>query len=326
MAEVNFMSSLKPAWHLRRIQRLREGERLVPIHLHLIISDFCNQNCNFCSYRMDGGFSTELFGGNPERFMPTEKAKEILGDFSRMGGKAVQFQGGGEPTVHKDHLEIIGFAQKLGLQTGLVTNGVRLKDHEVFKNLDWIRVSLDAGTEETYEKTRESKSWKKVLKNLKLVGSWDVKAGTGFVVTKENYHEIALAAKLTRESGLSHMRVRGMLSEDESYYDIPIDVPEDDIIVNRFKGDGFEPPDYSFCGYQQFVTYIGADLNIYTCCTNAYTKHGKIGDLSNQTFVEWLFSYDRREWDARSCRHCEFNDINKTVNYLIGDPGDVNFI
>lgn len=325
---MNFMSSFKAAWHIRKIQSLRDGENIAPTHLHLIISDFCNQNCNFCSYRMDGGFSTELFGGkNPKRFMPTEKAKGILSDFHRMGGKAVQFQGGGEPTVHPDHLKIFAHAQKLGLETGLVTNGIRLKDHGTFRSLDWIRISLDAGTEETYRKTRESKAWLKVLRNMALAGSWKTSAGTGFVVTRENHREIQEAASLTRAAGLSHMRVRGMLSEDPLYYNgLKIEIPDDTIIVNRFK-EGLEPPDYEFCGYQQFTLYVGADLNVYTCCTNAYTKHGKIGDLSEQDFSQWLLSYDRRKWDSRSCRHCEFNEANRTINFLTDpNPKDVNFI
>lgn len=325
------MSSLKPAWHIDRILALRAGEDIIPTHLHLIMSDFCNQNCHFCSYRMDGGFSTELFGGeNPKRFMPTAKAKEILRDYHDLGGKAVQFQGGGEPTVHEDHLEIIGYAQSLGLETGLVTNGVRLKDHEVFRNLDWLRISLDAGTEETYEKIRESKAWSKVVKNLSLAASFDKPlTGAGFVVTRENYREIAEAALIVKDAGLSFMQVSALFSDEgRSYYrDMDIEIPDYGWIVDKFTGRlGYDvPPDYEFCGYQQFTLYIGADLNVYTCCANAYTLHGKIGDLKEQGFRTWI-ARTRRKFDARSCKNCPFHEQNRVINYLINDQQHVNFV
>lgn len=57
----DFMTSLKPAWHLEKIVQLRAGENIVPPHLQLIISDLCNQNCHFCAYRSETGFSVENF-------------------------------------------------------------------------------------------------------------------------------------------------------------------------------------------------------------------------------------------------------------------------
>ena len=92
----------KAAWHLDRLQQLKHDQRVEPVHVQLIISDLCNQNCHFCAYRMDGGFSTQNFGEdtgkgftmNPNRMIPKEKAFEILDDAHSIGVKAVQFTGG----------------------------------------------------------------------------------------------------------------------------------------------------------------------------------------------------------------------------------------
>ena len=83
---------------------------------------------------MSAGLSTELFGAvqsggfthNPNRKIKTEKALEIIDDCAAIGVKAIQFTGGGEPTVHPDHLELFLYAQELGIKTALVTNGVKL--------------------------------------------------------------------------------------------------------------------------------------------------------------------------------------------------------
>jgi MoaA/NifB/PqqE/SkfB family radical SAM enzyme len=334
------MTSLKPAWHLEKIAQLRAGENIVPTHLQLIISDLCNQNCGFCSYRSETGFSVENFGENgrknPARFIPREKCFEILQDYADLGGRAVEFTGGGEPTVHKDHLEIIGFAQSLGLQTGLVTNGVRISDHPVFHALDWLRISLDAGTEGTYRYIRESSAWPVVMRNLKVAGALrGPKVGVGFVVTRENYWEIGMACRIARDAGVQYLRVSAMFSTlGASYYDgIEVRVPECEglEIVNCFPDRIADlnqgAPDYDFCGQQQFSLYIGGDQNVYTCCTNAYTTHGKIGDLKGERFKDWLARYDRRKWDSRSCHHCQFNKGNKLVNYLLNPrPEHVDFV
>jgi MoaA/NifB/PqqE/SkfB family radical SAM enzyme len=337
----NFMTALKPAWHLEKIAALRAGRNIVPTHLQLIISDLCNQDCHFCAYRMDTGFSVEQFPAdgrhNPIRFIPTDKCHEILADYADMGGKAVEFTGGGEPTVHAGHLDIIGFAQARGLQTGLVTNGTRIKDHPVFHALDWLRISLDAGTEETYRRTRKSDAWARVMRNLRVAASLTKpKVGVGYVVTRENATEIEQAAILVRDAGIPYMRVSAMFStEGAAYYDgLTVVVPRVegfqivDCFADRVADLEQGPPDYVFCGQQQFSLYIGGNQKIYTCCTNAYTKHGEIGDLTTTTFKQWMRLMDqRRDWDSRTCHHCQFNEKNRLINYLLQPkPEHVDFV
>lgn len=346
---MNVYSSSKAAWHLDRIAQLRRGEDIVPTHIHLVISDLCNQDCHFCSYRMTGGFAAENFAENgnknPARFIPTAKAKEILDDCAELGVKAIEFTGGGEPTVHKDHLEIIGHAQRLGLQTGLVTNGVRLNAHFAFENLDWLRISLDAGNGDTYEKMRESKAWIKALYNIRLAATFEKPyVGIGFVITRENFGEIEAATYLVRSCGVSYIRLSAMFSyEGSKYYEpIALRVAEQiamaksmetstfkviDLFGNRIADLDQGTPDYDFCGEQQFVLYIGGDQKVYTCCTNAYTNHGEIGDLREQSFATWLRTTRRWDFDARSCHHCQFNDKNRLVNFLLDEsPKHVDFV
>lgn len=343
-------TSLKPAWHLDRIVDLRRGKNIVPTHLQLILSDLCNQNCHFCAYRMEGGFSTENFADekgrrNPHRFIPKEKALEILSDFAFLGGKAVEFTGGGEPTVHPDHKEILAHAQSLSLQTGLVTNGVKLTDDEVFHNLTWLRISLDAGSAATYERIRESKQWDRVLKNIETAVKFTRPyVGVGFVITKENYEEILDACYIVKTLGVPYIRLSAMFSNmGAGYYKGIMDRINElrrlsknleseefkviDLFANRVEDLELAAPDYTHCGYQQFVLYIGGDQNVYTCCTNAYTTHGKIGDLSNQSLCEWIAKADRRGFDAMQCHHCQFNDKNKVINYLLEpNPPHVDFV
>lgn len=344
------MSNLKAAWHLERIQQLRDGQDTVPLHVQFIISDLCNQDCHFCAYRMETGFSIQNFpdetgSRNPHRMIPFEKTLEILDDCSRIGVQAIEFTGGGEPTVHPKWTEIVSHAQDLHLSTGLVTNGIRLKPARVLERLTWLRISLDAGTQATYERTRRSRSWHQVLKALELVGSLSGPlVGVGFVVTRDNYSELTQAAYLAKRFGIPYIRVSAMFStQGDFYYSGCLesiragvartkDLLEDDkfkvvdFFDDRIADLRSAAPDYKFCGYQQFVLYIGGDLKVYTCCTNAYTDHGVIGDLREQSFAGWLKGHRRYDFDARKCHHCQFNDKNRVVNYMISKPPHVEFV
>jgi MoaA/NifB/PqqE/SkfB family radical SAM enzyme len=299
---------------------------------------------------MDSGFSVENFADdqgnrNPKRFIPTEKAKEILDDCAMLGVGAIEFTGGGEPTVHPDCVDIIGHAQALGMETGLVTNGVRLRDHEVYRNLDWLRISLDAGTAETYERIRESRMWPKVMANLKLAGTFERPyVGVGFVVTRENYQELPQACRIVRAANIPYVRISAMFSTDGANYynDIIGEISDLRGQAAAFAGEKFKivdffservddldqgRPDYKFCGEQQFVLYIGGDQKIYTCCTNAYTTHGEIGDLKEQRFSEWLAKTRRFDFDARGCHHCQYHGVNRAVNYMLDKaPAHVDFV
>jgi MoaA/NifB/PqqE/SkfB family radical SAM enzyme len=347
---LNEFSALKAAWHIERIADLRAGKDIVPTHVQIILSDLCNQNCHFCAYRMDGGFSTEKFADaegnrNPNRRIPTAKAKEILDDCAALGVGAIEFTGGGEPTVHQDCFEIIAHAQKLGMQTGLVTNGVKLKAHPAVEALTWLRISLDAGTPQTYERIRQSTAWTQVMKALKYAGSLKRPyVGVGFVVTRENYKELQQACSLVKAAGIPYVRVSAMFSMGGELYYAGI---EDQIDACRseakkLEDDSFKvvdffsariedlrkkAPDYEFCGEQQFVLYIGGDQHVYTCCTNAYTTHGDIGDLHEQRFSEWIKKHRRYDFDARGCHHCQFGDKNRTINFMLDkSPPHVAFV
>lgn len=347
---MNHFSSLKPAWHLDRIAKLRAGQDIVPTHVQLILSDLCNQDCHFCAYRMEGGFSTEKFADangnkNPNRRIPTAKAHEIVEDCAALGVGSIEFTGGGEPTVHPACMEIIEHAQSLGIQTGLVTNGVKLKPHKAIEGLAWLRISLDAGTPETYERIRRSTAWPQVMNSLAYAGSLKGPyVGVGFVVTRENYGELVAAAALVRGVKIPYIRVSAMFSDNGAkYYEGVEEAIEQqraaarllqcptfkvvDFFDDRLNDLKMAKPQYSFCGYQQFVLYVGGDQNVYTCCTNAYTTHGKIGDLSQQRFADWLKTHRRFDFDARGCHHCQFNEKNAVVNYLLDPaPAHVDFV
>lgn len=344
---MNLYSNLKAAWHLDKIKQMREGSIPVPSQVQLVISDLCNQDCNFCAYRSSSGFSTEQFAENgnknPNRKIPTEKCFEILDDCKTLGVEAITFTGGGEPTVHPDHIEIFEHAQGLGFKTGLITNGVKLSLHSVYDNFDWVRISVDAGTKETYNSIRNHTGFDGVWGSIEtLVESARGVIGVGFIVTRDNYKEIYQATLLAKRSGASYIRIGAVFSKEGAglYSGINSDIGEnikkaeslsDDSfsVVNLF-GDRIDDldqgrPDYKYCGFQYLTTYIGGDQKVYRCCSTAYTKHGEVGDISKMRFKDWMESRVDN-FNAKSCHTCQFNEKNRVINYLVSKPEHVEFV
>ena len=354
-------SDLKVAWLPDRLADLREDGRCVPAQIQMILSDLCNHNCSFCAYRWEGYDSNQLFGeatangvnNNPNRKMPTEKAKEILQDAANMGVLAIQFTGGGEPTVHPDHMEIFRFALNLGLKCGLVTNGCRLREgwDEVLPRFDWIRVSMDAGTADTYSKIREVKPsvYTKMLANVRFLSEKcaDTAISASFIVTNDNWHEITHATENALLAGAESIRFGAVFNPDDSDYycegvldgsRAAIDSAQalygDRIVLIDMLGQRVQDmggrPNYSRCWYQHLNPYIGADLHVYRCCNTAYNKRGQIANLATMGFRQaWKIISENgvmSKFNAKSCTRCAFNGKNLTVAGLIDRPRHAEFV
>ncbi len=268
-----------------------------------------------------------------------------------MGVKAMQFTGGGEPTVHPDHLKIFQYAQNLGLETALVTNGLRLDPTSpAIQALKWIRVSIDAGDAKTYAKVRRvpPQHFMKVWDNVDTLAlNFEGVLGIGFVATPENWQGMADAALRARDAGADNMRVGAVFStEGLDYYGhdlypriaeevalVKAEMDNDSFtIINQFGVriddlEGGSPTDPE-CGYQHITVYIGGDLNVYRCCSTSYTLAGNVGSLREQSFADFISNAQSAYYpfDARSCRYCQFRGQNAVIKALITPPEHVNFV
>lgn len=351
----NPYSNLKmPWWYLRD-----GGISTTPKQAHVILSDLCNQDCSFCAYRMSGYTSNELFMGkseaspyghsNPKRWIPTDRALALLDELKSAGVLAVQFTGGGEPTVHPDHDRIFRRALDLGFKCSLVSNGVKWADslYPILMDFDWVRVSIDAGTPETYARIRNTPkgNFEKVWDHVRTLAA--IKPGPilgiGYVVIPGNDAEIVEACRIASESGANNVRLSAAFTTEgeKPYADIYDDIKERIILAKRLYerpdfaihdlfGDRVADlkqhnPDYRTCHFQSYTTYIGGDLNVYRCCVYAYNERGKIagGNLKERSFDAFWKSDERKadfkSFDARGCERCQFNEKNRIMDTLLSD-------
>lgn len=343
----NAYSHLKAFRHPDVLHSIQSGVPARLPHVELVLADVCQQHCSFCAYRLKGYAPNQLF--DEKRMMPYGKALEIIDDCAEIGVQAIQFTGGGEPTLHRDFPKLLEKVIELGMKAALVTNGVRLGTMlTAVVEAEWVRISLDAATANTYCKIRKvhanhfeaARNSVFALRGLRDALEASCQIGVGFVVTPENWHEILSAAYLAKELGADNFRISAQFSqEDEKLFaGFHKEAAQQAAEAEKLSDEGFtvynrfsdrlddlraKAPEESLCGYQFFTTYIGADLGVYRCCGYAYNERGLVGSLSQQRLKDFWMSQERLDnqinFDGRGCERCQFRRQNSAIAYAV-DP------
>ncbi|MFA7074655.1 MAG: radical SAM protein, partial [Endomicrobiaceae bacterium] len=214
MISVNQFSSSKILQHIDRISEWKREGVSRPVTYELDMTNVCNCRCHFCF-----GF----FEQNEHQVsMSLKNAKNILDQIKSFGGKAVTFTGGGDPLCNKDTIEAVKYADKIGLDVGFITNGILLSyeiSKEIVKTCTWIRISLDAASEETYKLTHgmNSSTFKIILENVRLLvkakkeEKSETTIGVGFLTYDRTVDEIVDFAKISKELGVDYAQYRPLL-------------------------------------------------------------------------------------------------------------------
>jgi len=287
-----------------------------------------------------------------------EKLHETLGCLARMRTKCVEVTGGGEPTVYAHFDELVAAIGLSGLEFALVTNGTRITAERAraMGSLPfvWVRVSIDAGTEADYVRTRHVpaghwvRAWEAVAhfarEKRQSYAHPESKVGVGFVVDRENWRGVYEACRLAKEAGADNIRISTSFTPDGvSRFDADCiaSVPEQvRRAINTFADETFAINDlsgermqnivvgrqtYPFCAWKEIGCVVGADANVYSCCSLAYNRLGRMFSIAEQTF-EAGWTGDGAKWRAAhdprlGCKvQCLYEKRNLEALQLMGDP------
>ena len=348
-------SPFKVVHHPDKLAALRAGEQITPVQIHLIPTNRCNQNCIFCAYRLPDYPSAKTFHAADQ--VPEDKLLEIIDSCQELGVKAIQYTGGGEPLVHPAIARAFRRTLDYGLDLALVSNGLALTDEliEMLADVAWVRISMDACCKETYSLVRRVKEQTYSIVSGHIARLAKIKKGTilgvGFVVNALNHREIYDAARYFKELGVDNFRISAAFTPfGMGYFEGFLDRAKE--LAQRAKQD-FEDQrytvfnlfneriwdlfhgvqDYAYCPIKEFVPYVGADQNVYTCCMLAYNELGLIGSIKDQTLEELWNSKAKKTFFLRHdprimCRlPCMFQGKNEFINYAINPSArHTNFI
>ncbi len=202
-----------------------EAPESAPISINLDLTTACNFQCPHC---IDGDII------NTGKMLDLKYLKTLISDWSKKGLKSVILIGGGEPVLYPYFEEVVRFLKGLSLQVGIVSNGTNMKKIENICNLldkkDWVRLSLDAGTNGTFQKIHQPRvkiTLEEIVAQVKEMRQKNKEFQMGFsfliigddkkvnnVALAKNIQEIVPAAKLAKENGFDYLSLKPFINPE----------------------------------------------------------------------------------------------------------------
>ena len=308
----------------------------------------CNLACHGCisaNLLNQGGFKRE-------------RIKELAREFVRAGVKAAILIGGGEPMAHPEFGTIVDYFYENDIHVGVTTNGMLINKYlsSLANHTKWVRVSIDAGSEEVFQSYRPHISGKSQFKSIisqmeSLSKRKKGKLGYSFVIlTKQdksgnfldtNAVDISKAAKIAKDIGCNYFEVKPSfdtthflaetfkiereivkkeLDKAKKLSDNNFSVISPVTISDAIEGNTTQKKDYKRCLVAGLRTVISPS-GVYVCPYHRGNANFKIGDPNNESFAE-IWSGEKRKKimsELDPSKHCRFHCIRHDTNLILED-------
>lgn len=302
----------KLLYHGEALALFQEIGMPTPLSLQVALTSRCNLKCVFCS--------------NPRRATHEDIDYDVLTwaleNMRELGMKTVEWTGGGDPTMYAKINEVIEYAASLGLEQGLITNGVELMRKVDYKNLNilkWLRISMNC---------------------LDYVDRIDVPRihgtlGFSYVVNARTTDEMydKLREYATRYDAKYIRIVPNCLATDEEQALNNLTLSRDIAKLGPpffYQAKTFQQP--KECYWCYFKPFFGHDGYVYPCSSvvlnadaegkfNAQYRMGTI-----EQFLEHYTLDDAKPFPTFNCNHCVFMAQNEVLLRLRDPDPMMNFV
>lgn len=198
-----------------------------PISINLDLTTACNYRCDHC-------IDWDILNSGVQH--KEQALRDSLREMAARGLRSVILIGGGEPTMYPRFADVVRYLkQDLRLQVAVVSNGGRndriFDVAECFEPGDWVRLSLDAGSDEVFQAMHRPRKpvtldeiceWAPRIKDRNP----RFQLGYSFIVTwkgaqrddakiVENIHELVQAAERARRYRFDYLSVKPFLIRAE---------------------------------------------------------------------------------------------------------------
>lgn len=346
----------KLMYHVPRVNDWLAGKNTYPIYMEVSPAGACNHRCTFCGVD---------FMGYQNRSLETAIFKERLTEMGRLGVKSIMYAGEGEPFLHRNMAEIINHTKDSGIDVSLTTNGSLLKKETaeaILEKTTWIKVSINAGTKETYAAIHHTKErdFERVIENMTAAArirkdkGYRCHLGMQMVLLPENHFEAQTLAQIARDIGMDYLvikpysqhiqgithRYENIKYSDYEYLDEALQKYNSVSFQVVFRSNAMRKWDsgghaYNRCLALPFWSYIDAGGNVWGCSVYLNDERFAYGNIYKQTFQDIWEGEKRKQslcWvekdlDVSGCRvNCRMDQVNRYLWELKEPQPHVNFI
>jgi MoaA/NifB/PqqE/SkfB family radical SAM enzyme len=321
-----------------------------PLVVELDTTEACDLACPGCV--------SEDIVANKGRFS-NERLLSLGVELKEAGVKAVILIGGGEPLMHPVIGKFMKYLGENDVHLGITTNGTLLDRYMdiIAPFSSWTRISMDAATEETFNRLRPSKhgdsKFDHVVNNMRTLAKIKKgKLGFSFLIRteadgfgiKSNIHEIYDSALLARDIGCDYFEVKPSYSyaggidhalvvhSEERMQEARKEINRlDALVTDSFKimkainledslngVKSIQAKDYIRCPVSELRTLI-CPSGAFICPYWRGKEKFRIGDVNNMSFIETWNSKRRKEvmQFADPSKKCPFHCLRHESNIEI---------
>ena len=287
--------------------------------------------------------------------IPRTRALEALRELRELGLRAIELYGG-EPLHVAYFGDLIQKIDELGLRLGIVTNGALLDKHiDVLSGcraLDWLRVSINAGTAESHQRMFrfvDDNRFDAILRAVAALAKRGLNIGFSYVVTPHNAAEICGFARRCDDLGVAYLELKPLIHpETKHLVALPLPVRQEvrrqieavenlqghchlvitDSLRLVLEADNcaqlHQPKGYAMCLVSLFravVTPLAQPGVVVSCPYHRTSPAHVVGSLSQPLDQAWLCSPQRVEalMGADPQKECGFWCNRHATNQALWD-------
>ncbi len=307
----------------------KDGNPEMPL-IDIYVTDNCNANCPMC------------IAPRGTNHLPIDSVERIQ-EFSP---RVITLTGGGEPSVYKYGFEnyVAEIRKRLGnIPLGVMTNGIRQMDADALRELEWIRISINAVTHASYKKTYGIDQLERVIANLPhYINNVNGNVGIGFVYNSQNLEEIFIIARIliglmkrlnVDDCKKINLQLRPQVTRDYVKYKItkqhrqrlqrqfekmPNDIREFLLTKSNFSQlleENKEEPVRPFdnCHISLLQMDVDADGGVYPCPQKAHHQVLSYGNIMDPNFLQKIrgkLTDQFNECNSETCPQCPQAEVN----------------
>ena len=327
-----FSSQAKILLHIEHLYDYLIKKDSYPFFMEINPTSLCNLKCKWCISENFTRDSTHIDIDILEKFFK---------EYANRGGEAINYCGGGEPTLYKHFERSVNFAKEHSIKLGLMTNGFYKESltSVVGKNFDWARFSLDTVNKVKYKEWKGADGVGQVLKNIYSLVSYDVKVGVNCNVTEN--HTIDDVRELVDEvmGKVSYVQFRPVLPRYFKKEKIDINREVWDFLLSEYENvkninlsndklndlDNNKSFNFQQCDGHFFGPILDNFGNICVCMYHPDDERFMFGNIYKNSFDEIWNSSKRKEvidfvrklnYKDKCQVCCKLCEVNKALDFM----------